>query len=566
MKKGKRVISTLIVLIMCLSLLAACGSNNSEGNTDNNASPSSSDNSSSNNTSSSSSAPATSSAPSSSSPSQPQSDLTVLPPAEEDVKYADEIDVIVDNNAIVIIDPFIPAGNTPPTFWTFTMIYDTLVVRAGDGAYGPRLATSWETSDAQTYLFHLRDDVTFHNGEKFTADDIVFTIGKAVEAVGTTTNGIWSLIETVNVIDPYTIEFILNGVNVDFLDRLAQPIAGIVNEKAMNEDPDNGTWIGTGPWMVSEFATRDYTVLVRNDNYWGDLPLTKKLTLRYVPESSTKLMQLENGETDVCFSIDPADLPLVEADTDRFSTFRTVYNNCHNIGFNMDHPICGNYDFRMAVISAINREEVALAACGDYGVPETEGTFCGYATEFRNSSIPIVPYDLDAAKAYLEASPYNGETLEISCAIVENITAAEVIQQQLAKIGITTTINQMDPPALGAYTRYGESQAEIFVNIGGNTGSAASLRNIFYPGGSFNAASYNNPEVNDLLDLAATQFDVNARRDTYMRIQELIAQDPPRFTLFYLVCVVSAIKGVGGMKLANDTPFFDLTYIYKIVD
>ena len=564
MKKGKRIASAIIALIFCLSFLASCGSDTGGGNATDSNSPGSSspDNSPAGNSPSTSSSPAAS--PSTS--EEVKSDLTVLPPADEGVHYADEIDVIVDNNAIVILDPFISAGNTPPTFWTFTMIYDTLVVRAGDGKYGPRLATSWETDDAQTYLFHLRDDVYFHNGEKFTADDIVFTISKAVEAVGTTTSGIWSLIETANVIDPYTIEFILDGVNVDFLDRMAQPIAGIVNEKAMTEDPDNGTWIGTGPWIVSAFETRDYTTLVRNENYWGEVPVTKKLTLRYVPESSTKLMQLQNGETDVCFSIDTADLPLVEADTTNFSTFRTVYNNCHNVGFNMDHPICGDFNFRMAVASALDREEITLAACGDYGVPETEGTFCGYATEFRNHNIPIVPYDLDAARDYLDMSPYNGETLEISCAILENITAAEVIQQQLQKIGIKTTINQMDPPALGAYTRYGENQAEIFVNIGGNTGSAGSLRNIFYPGGSFNSASYSNDEVNALFDLAATQADMNDRSDTYMRIQELIAQDPPRFTLFYLVCVVSAVKGVGGMRLANDTPFFDLTYIYKIVD
>jgi len=444
------------------------------------------------------------------------------------------------------------------------MVYNRLVVSIGDGEYGPCLATSWDTSDWKTFRFHLRDDVTFHNGEKFTAADVVYTIETAREATGTLASDRWGPIDTINVIDPYTIEFVLANVNVDFLFNLAQPQAVIVNEKAMKADPENGVWIGTGAWKVSEFATNDYVVLVRNDSYWGEPAITEKLTLRFVPEMATKLMQLENGQTDVCFSLDPVDMPLIAADTENYVCYIYTYNNCDMIGFNMEDPIVSDWNFRMAVASALDRDEITIAACSDFGIPETEGTYSGYQTEFRNHSIPIIPYDIDAAKAFLAASPYNGETLEIATAISTNIIAAEVIQQQLAKIGIKTSINVMDPPSMGAYVRFGENKSQIVVYVGPMTLSSASYRSAYYPGAAYNRVSYNNPVITEMLDKAVTMTDLNARRALYMELQEIVAEDPPYINLFWLQHMAACAKGVGGMILSSDS-YFDLTYIYKTI-
>jgi len=475
------------------------------------------------------------------------------------------MDVIIDNNKIAVLDPFLAASNTSPTCWVFNMIYDKLVYGLGEGRYEPGLAASWETDDWQTFTFHLRDDVYFHNGEHFTAQDVIDTIEMAREAVGVPIFDRWSPVDTATATDPYTLVLVLNDVNVDFFYNISQPQAGIVNKKAIMDDPEHGTWIGTGCWYVTGFAENDYVSMARNENYWGEHAVTQRITLRYVPEMSAKLMQLQSGDTDVCFSLDPVDMPLIQADTDNYVCYLYTYNNCDLIGFNMDDPIVGDWNFRMAVASALDRDEIALAACGDFGIAETTGTLYGFMTEFRNDNIPIVPYDLDAARAYLEASPYNGQTIEIATAINTNEIASEVVQQQLAKIGITTTINVMDPPSMGAYARYGDNSSQIIVYVGPQTLSAASYRNLYYPGAGYNRVSYNNPEVTAMLDLAPTLTDLNARRDLYMQIQEFIAQDPPYFNLFWLQHMAACVKGVGGMVLPADS-YFDLRYIYKIID
>ena len=555
MKKAKRVLYAIICLTLLLTILTACGPKEVQQPA---ASPTSS------------SAAPTTTAPASTTP--PPTGVTQNtepppppPPTDPSIKFAAEMDVIIDNNKIAVLNPFIPASNTSPTTWVFTMIYDKLVFSLGEGEYGPGLAKSWKTDDWKTFIFNLRDDVYFHNGEKFTANDVIFTIGKAKESAGAPIFDRWAAVETVTAKDPYTLEIVLSRVDVDFFYSISQPQSGIMNEKALKADPENGMWIGTGCWYVTDFATNDYVKLARNDNYWGDKALTEKITLRYVPEMSTKLMQLQNGETDVCFSLDPVDMPLIQADTKNFVCYVYTYNNCDLIGFNMDDPICGDWNFRMAVASALDREEICLVACGDYGIPETEGTMYGYGTEFRNRDIPIVPYDLDAARAYLKASPYNGEEIEIATAIVTNIIASEVIQEQLKKVGINTVIKTMDPPGMGAYAGYGKNQSQIIVYIGPQTLSAASYRNLYYPGAGYNRVSYNNPVVTELLDKAPTLIDKNARRDMYMKIQEIIAEDPPYFNLYWLQHMAACVKGVGGMVLSPDS-YFDLRYIYKIID
>ena len=536
---------------MCLTLLASCGSNSVNEPSADIGAPSEPG-----------ASPANtppSATPSYAAPSAPA-------PTAEGVKFADTIDMIIDNSRIATLSIYNLGSNNSPTNWVFKMIYDRLLDSYEPGVYEPMLATSWETEDWQTVTMSLRDDVYFHNGDKFTADDVVYTVLASRDAVGTPVFDRWSDVDTVTALDAHTVQFVLKRINVDWFYNLAQPPAGIVNQRAINEDSESGTEIGTGAFTVKEFATNDYVVLERNDNYWGDPPITQNVILRFVPEASARLMMLQNGQVDVCFSIDVVDRPLIDADTENFVVYPYVQNNANGIGFNMDDPICGDWNFRMAVVSAIDREEVTLAAWGDYGIPETTGTLYGLRNEFRNDSIPIVSYDLDKAREYLAASPYNGETIELSCGLLSTIIAAEVIQQQLTRIGIRTNVVQMDPPAMGAYLRYGDNKAQMFCYVFPfQSTSAAAYRNLVYPGASLNRTSYNNPEIAEMLDKAPTVYDNNERGDLYMRMQEIFAEDPSMFNLFWLGMAASCVKGVGGMHLPYDL-FFDLRYVYKIIE
>ena len=552
MKKSRKLIAMALALVMCLFLLAAC-------NTD-----SDSDSGGGANAPAGGGGGSTPGAQTGGT-NQPAAP-TAAAPTGENIRYAETVDIIIDNTRIASLNLHNVAANNSPTNWVFNMIYDKLLISYEPGIYEPMLAESWETDDWQTITMHLRDDVYFHNGDHFTAEDVLYTIEASRDAVGTPAFDRWNDVETVTAADPYTVVFVLKRVNVDWFYNLAQPPAGILNERAMTADPENGSQIGTGAFTVKEFAINDYVVLERNDNYWGQPPITKTVILRFVPEPSARLMMLQNGQSDVCFSLDPVDMELIEQDTENFVAYPYVMNNPNGIGFNMDDPICGDWNFRMAVASAVERDEITLAACGIYGIPESTGTLYGYQNEFRNNNIPIVPYDLDAARAYLAASPYNGETIEIATAIITNIIAAEVLQQQLTAIGISTHINQMDPPSMGAYLRYGDNKSQMFLYvIPQNSLSAATYRNLVYPGASHNRTSFNNPEITAMLEQAPTVADRTERARLYARMQEIFAEDPSMINLFWLGQIAGCAKGVGGMHLPSDF-FFDLRYVYRIID
>ena len=563
MKKTRKTIALIIALLMCLTLAVACGNG---GNDTSSAPPSSSGDSSAPASSSNNAPPPSSPGPSSVLPTPSVSENTqVTAPPEEAKKFVEHLEVSIDNNPVAAVNAFSTGGGQPAAMWTYNMIYNTLMYddERGTGEYYPELATKYETTDWKTFTFWLRDDVTFHNGEHFSAKDVEYTINLAHsdDAVGSGAATNWIDVESVKVIDDYTIEMTLNDVNVDFLGKVCNYFSGIVNEKAITADPVNGTWIGTGPFYISGFSTMDYIEVTRNDNYWGDPPYTKIITLRFIPEMSARTIMLQNGEIQLALALNPEDLIIFANDTEHFEIFPNRYNNPNTIGFNMEDPITGDVNFRKACISAIDMEEVAIVAAGDMGEAHTEGVCWGYYSEFRKTDIPAIPYDLDKAREYLAASNYNGEEVEIATAIVTMVRASEVIQQQLNRIGINTRINQMDPASLSAYAQWDTNKSQIIVFLAGTGLRASGARSVYYPGVSQNRSKYNNPRVNEILDTAPTVTDYEARKALYYEMQDIIAEDVPIYNMFWLLNWNVGVKGLGGLEI-TPSGLMNLTYVY----
>lgn len=481
-----------------------------------------------------------------------------------EVKYAENLNVIIDNTKIAAINPIGSGGPGSATGWVYKMVYDSLITMDEDGNYLPNLALSWESTDWKTVTFKLRNDVKFSNGDPLTADDVVFTVEQALANPGSVAGATWTAVESAKAIDSTTVQLTLKKVYPQILFDASGQFACIMSKKAVTADPEKGVWVGTGAFTITAFASNDSVSLKRNDGFWGELPKTKTMTLRYIPEESTRLMMLQNGEADICFSLNAQDLPLVEADKEKYVTASYVSNNCMDIGFNMNDPICGDKNFRMAVASALNRSDIALGAVGANGIPETTGTFWGYVTPFRNKDIKIIPYNLDEAKKYLAASPYKGENIELVTSISTLIAASEVIQQQLSEIGINITIKQTDPASLMAYATYKDNKCQMYCFVGAFGFNPYSAYGVYYPGAAQNRASYNNPEITQLLDKVQVEADAAKQKELYFKIQELAAKDNPFINLFYMKQTVAALKGVEGFVLKSDVSH-DLRNMYKVI-
>ena len=555
MNKSRKAIATIITLLMCLGILAACGGDGGGGP-----------------------APV---APSvvpqvPASPVAPDAEGSIAAPAPADptAVYRDHIDMIIDNNNIAVINPFNPASQATSTQWVFTMIHDRLIERnETTGEFVSFLATDWSTDDYQTFIFDLRDDVYFHSGEKFTAEDVKYTIEYANEhGIGSPANAQWRLVETVNVISPTRVEVILEQVFVDFFHNISISASSIVSKAAMEADTETGPYIGSGPYMIDHFEPNDYVRMVRNDNYWNDNLniVTPTVTFRFVPEMSARTIRMQTGESQLSHGTSADDVALFQADPDNFQVFPHTYATLQGYSMNMSDPLLSDKNLRFAIMHATDRAEISIMAAGEWCAPITQdqggGTVWGYATEFRNNNIPMLEFDQDLAREYLAASSYDGEEIEIAAAIITNIRAAQALQQQLAAVGINTRIAEFDSPGLSAYMMNPESPTQlVFISLTMNSG-AGSMRNLIYPGAVQNTRmQYNNPEVTEILDRATGELDTNARRDLYMRLQEIVAEDPPFLQTYWRINAVVAAEGIGGVRLNSDNLQTDMRQMYQII-
>lgn len=539
--KTKRVLFLILAAIMLLSIASACGggTSNKEGD----------------------------STPEATRTPKPETQAPVIvstatPPPE--AVYAEELVITIGQNRITVIDPGNTGSSAETTSWVLNSSHNTLteVDWENPGEYIPSVAKSWETTDMQHFTFNLRDDVYFHNGEKLTADDVAFTIDRAKNSPGTHVYDKLAKIESYEVVDDYTIKVNYKDVNVDTIAEWAFPVTGILNRKALEEDPENGYLIGTGPYVIDEFVPSDYVTFVRNDDYWGELPKTKRLVFKYIAEQALRMPLLESHDCQVAFSAANADFPYMESNPDKFKIFTYIGNNTQYIAFNMNDPITGDINFRRAVAAAIDREEIIQLAMNGYGAIPDTGAYWGYKTQYKNYDIPLIEHDEEAAKAYLAQSSYNGETVTITTSIM--VSAATVVQEQLARVGINCEIVQTDTAGVAAVASYSNNVSQMVMMPGGWQFEASSARNFFYPGASNNRASYFNQEVADLIDAAAKEIDEAKREQMYKRIQEITAEDLPFLVLVGPEHVIGALPNVDGVKLAV-TSYHDLSYVYQVI-
>ncbi|MCL2391543.1 MAG: ABC transporter substrate-binding protein [Oscillospiraceae bacterium] len=539
MKRNRKSIAMILALVMAAMLLAACGPTADTGG-----------------------APQTGGETAAPTP-VPEHVEAQAP--QEGANLADHIDIIIDATQITVVNPLVPAGSGGPTSWTYILVYDKLLEQIGT-EFGPQLAMYWETEDYQNWRFHLRDDVYFHNGDHFTAEDVVWTANIAMTSPGSPAYARWRWVDSITAYDDYTLDIVLTEVYVDFLFEMAHAHAGILNQRSHSENSDDPSWahVGTGPFRIVDFATNDFVTLERNDNYWGALAQTRSLTLWTIPEMATRTVMMQTGAAQVSFLMTPEDLDMLYANDD-FTVLSVISNAPVIIGFNnQGDEIVMDPNFRRAVAHAINVEDIATVAMGNWGLPVTDGSFWGFETQFRLQGLPRRAHDPALARQYLEASVYNGETLELITAVAYNIRASELVQLQLAEVGININVEVTDHAGFTeahAFDPDSDRQMHIFA-VGAAPVALNALRTAFYPGMFTNRLNYNNDQVTALIDELAATAEYDRRVAIAHEIQEIFYDEMPAIPLWWRVTGIPTVNGIGGMRLGANPFDFCLRGIF----
>lgn len=345
------------------------------------------------------------------------------------------------------LDPAMALSNVGSrVVWT---PYDTLIRRdfLNDNVHVPMLAKSWtQISDTELEL-NLRDDVTFHNGDPFTADDVVFTFERlfsgddpdVVEAAS-----YFSTFEKVEKVADHVVRITTTAPDPVIINRLASWGAWIVPKKYIEEvgiDEFRRTGMGTGPLKFVSFTPDTEIVLERYDECWDALPPVKRVVFRVIPEVAARVTALANNEVQLITNV-PPDQAASLAENPDVDVREVILSNTHVLVYNTNNAPFDNKLVRQALNLGIDRELIIEAIWGGKARAKRSHQFEEYGALY-NPDRPLTPYDPERAKALLAEAGYNGELVQYQTAAgyyTNTEQVGQAIVQMWQEIGVNAEI------------------------------------------------------------------------------------------------------------------------------
>ncbi|WP_042474790.1 glutathione ABC transporter substrate-binding protein [Bacillus ndiopicus] len=403
-------------------------------------------------------------------------------------------------------------------------VYETLLTFDKNRNFTPLLAKSWEQVDDTTWTFELNEGITFHDGAAFNAEAVKATFDRLLDpATASPQRDKLGMIQSVTVDDEYKITMKLNQPYAGLLAILASQESSILSPKALQENPDGLKThpVGTGPFVFESWTSGQSIVLKANDNYWGKKPAYKTVTFKIVPEASTRLAMVENGEAHISDQVPVTELARIE-NSSTMSLFRTEGLAVDFVGFNVE--VMKDEKVRQAISQAIDREAIIS------GVFENVGTLANSAMSPMvvgySKNVKAYDYDIQKAKSLLQEAGFaEGTTIRLlTDDRKERVNMAEVIQSQLKGIGINLEIQVVE---WGTFIdELTQKKHEMFISGWGNATGDGDYNqyNLFHtashgPAGNF--FYYSNTEVDKIIEEARGEGDLTKRAGLYEKAMQI---------------------------------------------
>ncbi len=427
-------------------------------------------------------------------------------------------------------------------------LYDSLVFIDDEGELQPALATDWTISDDGTeYVFELREGVTFHNGEPFTAEAVVATWETGMDD-SNDYSGNFTIADSVEAMDDYTVRITTPEPNAVFLTQVAINWSIVPPEyirevglDAFAQDP-----VGTGPFRFVSRAAGDRIVMEANPDYWAEgLPRVDRLVYRVIPDASTRLAAVRTGDIDVANRLTADQVSALEGNDDieviSYLNDRVYYVGFKNIGAGEGSPI-EDRRVRQALNYGLDRFGINQAVFSGQANAApgfiVEGNL-GYNAE----TMEPFPYDPERARELLAEAGYpDGFEIAMGCPADGYININEVCQaiaSSLGRIGVDVEVDFQTTNAFWSEPRYAVTGPMYVDSWSSEFGEALPrLDGALTPGNYYN--TWEDERIAGLISRIEAEVDRDARAQLYQEMHDLMREDPP-FIYLYQPVIFEAV-------------------------
>lgn len=446
---------------------------------------------------------------------------------------------------------------------TIKMIYSPLYMYNADGI-NYFLAKSIDTSDDKlTYTMHLRDDVKWSDGEKFTADDVVFTF----ETMEDEKNAGWAYSQLVfpegavkiEKIDDYTVALTMPFVNSAAVEMFSQifimPKHVYENVENFENNDVNTKPVGTGPYVMAEYSPGSYVKFTKNESYFLGAPSIDNFVYRIIENENTAMTAIQSGEVNAWIGT-PAQVAQMNLEAANLTVYPYQEGR---VGYMMINAArVKDENLRKAILFALDKSAIADAALLDPQYYDLPWSFMPPNSQFFTQDVEKYEQNLDKSKEFLTASGVTNPELTLAYNASDSLqsTSAIMIQEQLQKAGIKVNLTGVDSTALSQQMKQADNSYDMYFGgyiMGIDPDTFSSL---FETGASYNYMHYDYPEINELFAQGRKETDEAKRKEIYTTIQQKLQDTACFYPLYSNKRLLVVSKDVSGIEDAKLVPVY----------
>ncbi len=402
-------------------------------------------------------------------------------------------------------------------------VFEGLLKPDENGDLIPAVAKEYEvTDDGLTYKFMLRDGVKFHNGNPVTAEDVKYSIEKSAGMTGEESLiAAFSNIKEVNVVSDAEVDVVLNETDVDFPAYIASVNASVIPKDNASADT---TPIGTGPYKYISRSPQENIIMESFDDYWGDKASIKNLEFK-IESGDAMLMDLKGGTIDLTMHISAAQIKQIGDD---FDVHEGSMNLVQALYLNNKVKPFDDARVRQAMCYAIDKQAILDLAFEGHGSPIGSSMFPSFGKYYMPELENKYPHDEAKARELLSEAGYAdgfSMTITVPSNYTPHVDTAQVLVEQLKKVGINASINQVEWNTWLSDVYTGRNYESTVIGVDASSLTADALLGRFYSKADNNFINYSNAEYDKLYEESRKTLDDNRRTELIKQMETLLSED-----------------------------------------